>query len=314
MGMQPMRGNGSMEMIERFHGERGKQLQVEAIKAQKLCGQDDDLAHALVEHVELRELASGETLIQQGASDNELYLILAGRLRDEGKVRTVAMRDAGLHAGEMALMNPAATRTATVVAIEATVVAQISEGNFSRIADKHSQLWKSVAIELADRLVQRRQFHFLPNEIPIVFIGSSKENLPVAAAIRDYLSSDTVDIVLWSEGVLGASNFPIEDLENQILASDFAVLVAGADDEVISREKYFEAPRDNVIFELGFFMGALTRKRTFLVIPNGKDLKIPSDLLGLTQLRYDNTVQLLSVALMETCGKIVEKIVNLGPK
>lgn len=95
------------------------------------------------------------------------------------------------------------------------------------------------------------------------------------------------DVRLWTDGVFGASRFPMEDLEQQLTAADFAVLVAAPDDIVVSRGASTHAPRDNVIFELGLFMGALSRRRTFMVVPDGVDLKIPTDLAGLTQLRYD---------------------------
>jgi predicted nucleotide-binding protein len=67
---------------------------------------------------------------------------------------------------------------------------------------------------------------------------------------------------------------------------DFAVLVAGPDDWVYSKERERLAPRDNVIFELGLFMGALTRDRTYIVQPRDIDLKLPTDLLGITVLHY----------------------------
>ena len=38
---------------------------------------------------------------------------------------------------------------------------------------------------------------------------------------------------------------------------DFGILVATKDDKTKSRDKGFETPRDNVIFEFGLFMGRL---------------------------------------------------------
>ena len=45
------------------------------------------------------------------------------------------------------------------------------------------------------------------------------------------------------------------------------------------------SPRDNVVFEAGLFGGALGIRRTFILHANGS--KLPSDLLGLTSVRYD---------------------------
>src|SRR5213080_4079754 len=47
------------------------------------------------------------------------------------------------------------------------------------------------------------------------------------------------------------------------------------------------SPRDNVVFEAGLFGGALGMRRTFILHASGA--KLPSDLLGLTCVRYGET-------------------------
>jgi Predicted nucleotide-binding protein containing TIR-like domain len=47
------------------------------------------------------------------------------------------------------------------------------------------------------------------------------------------------------------------------------------------------SPRDNVVFEAGLFGAALGMRRTFILHASGA--KLPSDLLGLTCVRYDAT-------------------------
>jgi predicted nucleotide-binding protein len=87
------------------------------------------------------------------------------------------------------------------------------------------------------------------------------------------------------------------------------------DDKVISRKIESGAPRDNAVFELGLFMGALSRNRTFLLTPKGVGVKIPSDLLGLTPLFYSpgDGDQLLH-ALTPACEELNKIIKKLGPK
>ena len=58
----------------------------------------------------------------------------------------------------------------------------------------------------------------------------------------------------------------IEALEEELAQSDFAVLTLTPDDQTESRGKVSMAPRDNVLFELGLFMGRLGRNRTLLCV------------------------------------------------
>ena len=111
------------------------------------------------------------------------------------------------------------------------------------------------------------------------------------------------------------SNFPVESLEQELASADFAVMVLAPDDTVVSRETTIDAPRDNVIFELGLFMGVLGRSRTFLVCPRGLDLKIPTDLLAITTLAYDvGDESEPAVAVASACNEIRGLIERGGPR
>ena len=68
---------------------------------------------------------------------------------------------------------------------------------------------------------------------------------------------------------------------------DFAAFVFAQDDwTTTDASRSGEAsPRDNVVFEAGLFGGALGMRRTFILHAQGS--KLPSDLLGLTSVRYD---------------------------
>jgi CRP/FNR family cyclic AMP-dependent transcriptional regulator len=116
----------------------------------------------------------------------------------------------------------------------------------------------------------------VPNSIPHIFIGSSKEALPVAKAIKNGFAGDPFNIQIWEKETFLASDTTIESLEQTINQSDFAILVLAPDDDVVSRTVTQRAPRDNVVFELGLFMGALGRRRTYIVSPAYTSMRVPS--------------------------------------
>ena len=78
----------------------------------------------------------------------------------------------------------------------------------------------------------------------------------------------------------------MESLADAARHSDFAVLIATADDRTDIRGQSRSVARDNVIFELGLFIGALGRERAYMVVDRDDDLQLPSDLAGLTYLPY----------------------------
>ena len=274
-------------MINRFRGETSRDRLIWALRKQLILHDNETLSNEIADQGELLQFELNEEIVVQGDADNDIYFILAGRLSISVNGREVAIRNSGQHVGEMVLIDPSARRAASVIAIEQTVVMKISETSFRSLAEKYPRIWQLIAVELADRLRQRNRLVAAKNRRPVVFIGSSKESLPIAEAIKSNLDDKDIIVHLWTEGVFGASQFALTELEKQVQESDFAVLVLGADDIVESRSEISDAPRDNVIFELGLFMGALSHERTFMVIPRDFNIKIPTDLLGLIPLKYE---------------------------
>lgn len=275
-------------MIERFQGEDGRRRLVEALRSQPIVEGNEDIVQALADVAEICSYVKDAALFNEGESDNHIAFILNGTVSIRIKGSPVNTRRTGQHVGEMALIDARARRSATVVAVEPTVVATVREPAFTAIADSNPRLWRLLAVELADRLRQRG-IHVRPrNAVPQIFIGSSSETEKVAHAIAGGLAGASIMPIVWAQGgVFGASQFPIESLDAQVEQADFAALVLGPDDVVVSRRRKKSAPRDNVVFELGLFMGRIKRERTYLIVPKGLDIKIPTDLLGITQLRYD---------------------------
>lgn len=118
-----------------------------------------------------------------------------------------------------------------------------------------------------------------------IFIGSSSEGLPVARAVKQQFS-DVHDVVIWNEGVFQVNESYLESLVRAADLFDFAILCLTPDDVTKSRGEEKDSPRDNVLFELGLFMGRLGRKRAFIVCDDS--IKILSDFQGITIGKYKN--------------------------
>jgi predicted nucleotide-binding protein len=116
---------------------------------------------------------------------------------------------------------------------------------------------------------------------PRVFIASSVEGLPVAEAIAADLQF-VADVTIWDQGVFPLSEGTLPALDAVADQSDFAVVVLTADDMTTKRGQTYPVPRDNVLFELGFFMGRLGVERTYMVYSRDHAPTLPSDLAGIT--------------------------------
>ena len=121
---------------------------------------------------------------------------------------------------------------------------------------------------------------------PSLFVGSSSEGLEIARA-AEFQLRDVAEITLWNEGFFGLGQSTLEALVNALERFDFAILVVTPDDLVVSRGEESARARDNVMLELGLFMGRLGRARTF-VLSDATRVRLPSDLAGVTVASFDS--------------------------
>jgi predicted nucleotide-binding protein len=146
---------------------------------------------------------------------------------------------------------------------------------------------------------------------PRIIVGSSVEGLKAAKAVQKNLHY-FAECTLWTQA-FGLSSTTIETIDSwRNDKYDFAVLVLTPDDALEKREASGLAPRDNVIFELGFFVGAFGRSRTFVIHPRDKSLLLPSDLQGVTVATYVlHSDGNLGAALGAACTQVEEAVEKL---
>jgi hypothetical protein len=121
---------------------------------------------------------------------------------------------------------------------------------------------------------------------PKVFVGSSEANVEVANAIGDGLQSVAV-VDVWKDDLFRPTQNFLQVLLDARSRYDFAVMVWAPDDTTKSQGKSQPAPRDNVVFECGLFMGALGSNHVFVVHDPKTETKIPSDFAGIVFAPYD---------------------------
>ncbi|MGO8600902.1 TIR domain-containing protein [Rhizobium ruizarguesonis] len=301
-------------MKERFEGQNRSAL-IASLKRQFDSG-DPEVAEAIATGGELLEFKPGDVLIHQGGEDNDVFFLVSGNVSVVVKGQEVRTLRAGDHVGEMAAIEPSQLRSASVVATDTVVAVKMSGASFMSLADSFPPLvWRAVAQELSRRLFDRNRLMPTPNKKPRMFIMSSVEGLDVARAIQSGLQHDVLATV-WPDGTFWAGGYPLEALETAVAESDFGVAVALFEDIVETpRGDRKAAIRDNVLFELGLFMGRLSRRRSILVYPKLKGLVLPSDLYGLTPASYAlGDERDLEARMGPVCTEIRKIIRQMGVK
>jgi predicted nucleotide-binding protein with TIR-like domain len=124
---------------------------------------------------------------------------------------------------------------------------------------------------------------------PRIFLGSSGKQEKLLLALTRGLE-DVAHVDPWTTS-FNPGTTTLERLLELTREVDFAAFVFARDDWTTNSPPASDqtgsgeaSPRDNVVFEAGLFGGALGMRRTFILHASGA--KLPSDLLGLTCVRY----------------------------
>src|SRR4051812_14402169 len=147
---------------------------------------------------------------------------------------------------------------------------------------------------------------------PRIFLGSSGKQAKLLQAIARGLE-DVADVEPWTT-TFNPGRSTLDRLVELSQEGDFAAFVFAQDDWITTdtSQSGQASPRDNVVFEAGLFGGALGIRRTFILHANGS--KLPSDLLGLTSVRYDSATSSAEVrAINQKLRKAIEAEGRRGP-
>lgn len=115
-----------------------------------------------------------------------------------------------------------------------------------------------------------------------LFIGSSSEGLKVANQVKDILwtaCGSWLEIVLWDEKVFSYNRSFPDSIVRASRRFDYGILVATNDDLTLIRRFLRLTLRDNVVFEMGLFLGSLGLTRAFFLADI--NCKLPSDYNGI---------------------------------
>ncbi|MFA0483757.1 TIR domain-containing protein [Vibrio sp. 10N.222.55.B11] len=121
-----------------------------------------------------------------------------------------------------------------------------------------------------------------------LFIASSVEGLSFAEAIKAGLEHSSIRAEIWTQGVFKANGYPLQQLEDAMDKYDYGLFVMTPDDLVERRGEELRIARDNVLLELGMFIGCYGKEFCFILTPRGvSSPKMPSDMTGFQTLDYD---------------------------
>ena len=131
-------------------------------------GEIEPAALALLrERLSWVEIAGGQTLIEQGAPGDSMYLSISGRLRayvrdEDGVPRMVREMGRGQVIGEMSLYTDE-PRSASVVAIRDSVLVRLVKAHFAELLASSAQ----VSMALTKQIIRRLQTQHERNPVPL---------------------------------------------------------------------------------------------------------------------------------------------------
>jgi CRP-like cAMP-binding protein len=140
-----------------FEMAGGRVALMDALRKQFLVDGRSEIAEKIASVIILREYDAHEPIFTQGERGGDICLILSGKASIHVDGREVAIVSAGMHVGEIGMLDPGNGRSATVVALDTVVAAHIPQARFIDLAKSYPELWRRLALELVHRLVNAQR-------------------------------------------------------------------------------------------------------------------------------------------------------------
>jgi hypothetical protein len=140
------------------------------------------------------------------------------------------------------------------------------------------------------------------NNRPSIFIASTTEAIKkkTPQKIKEYFAKEA-DVDLWSENIFTAEKSYLSVLLNRASFYDYGIILLTPEDQGIIRGTKYKVPRDNLLFELGLFMGRIGSNRAFMIAE--ETVKILSDFEGIDIAKYSMKDK-SNASLEAACAKL----------
>lgn len=149
---------------------------------------------------------------------------------------------------------------------------------------------------------------------PKVFVGSSSEAKPLATAFCKVLKDTAIMVPWWLADEFQIMHSILDGLINACDQYDFGLFILTPDDKLESRGVKGRSARDNVMFELGLFLGKLGPNRTLAVIQQAStkraQVKVPSDLAGIVIPRFEAGDAHLLIASVHHAAENIRQVIE----
>lgn len=149
-----------------------------------------------------------------------------------------------------------------------------------------------------------------------VFLGSTAENVYLVEWTSNFLVEKFgFSPVPWTiPTAFPRGRSTLEGLQKNLEEVDAAIIFVTADDLTKSRGSTSPTPRDNIIFESGFFLGGLGPDRTRLLVQKGVPIRLPSDLHGITNESFTDVREDPGITLSYKVRTIANSFKRLRPR